>query len=162
MSNLEPFGKFRAELFLWWENCHRKEDAILAEFNLLLYLNNNVLYSLHLFIVIWFSKDDATSYNSMGDISRTGFLFTAAATGIFGLFSAFSPDFASLLTLRFIVGLGLGAGHVLSTWFIEFVPAAKRGTWMVVFHVCWTVGMILEALLAWVFFSLRFLRGYSC
>ncbi|KAL6656800.1 hypothetical protein ACP70R_004580 [Stipagrostis hirtigluma subsp. patula] len=80
---------------------------------------------------------------------RIAFLFTAVVTGIFGLLSAFSPNYASLLALRFVAGLGMGGGHVLSTWFIEFVPAAKRGTWMVVFHCCWTVGTILEALLAW-------------
>uniref|UniRef100_J3MM87 Major facilitator superfamily (MFS) profile domain-containing protein n=1 Tax=Oryza brachyantha TaxID=4533 RepID=J3MM87_ORYBR len=79
---------------------------------------------------------------------RIGFLCTASATGTFGLLSAFSPNYGTLLALRFIVGLGLGAGHVLSTWFIEFVPAAKRGTWMVVFHCSWTVGTILEALFA--------------
>lgn len=83
---------------------------------------------------------------------RTGFLFTAAFTGMFGFLSAFSTKYICLLTLRFVVGTGLGAGHVLATWFLEFVPAAKRGTWMVVFHCTWTVGTIFQAVIAWVFF----------
>ncbi|KAJ1291525.1 hypothetical protein BS78_02G321600 [Paspalum vaginatum] len=46
-------------------------------------------------------------------------------------------------------GYGFGRWPCALYWFIEFVPAAKRGTWMVVFHVSWTVGTVLEALLAW-------------
>ncbi|KAM3384801.1 hypothetical protein ACQJBY_009041 [Aegilops geniculata] len=80
---------------------------------------------------------------------RIGFLFTAVVTGIFGFLSALSPNYMCLLTLRFIVGMGLGAGHVLGTWFLEFVPAANRGTWVVVFHCTWTFGTILQALIAW-------------
>uniref|UniRef100_A0A8I7B2J5 Major facilitator superfamily (MFS) profile domain-containing protein n=2 Tax=Hordeum vulgare subsp. vulgare TaxID=112509 RepID=A0A8I7B2J5_HORVV len=45
--------------------------------------------------------------------------------------------------------MGLGSGHVLGTWFLEFVPAANRGTWVVVFHCTWTFGTILQALIAW-------------
>ncbi|KAL6856024.1 hypothetical protein ACP4OV_018826 [Aristida adscensionis] len=80
---------------------------------------------------------------------RVAFLFTALVTGISGFLCAFSPNYASFLALRFIVGIGLGGSHVLPTWFLEFVPAENRGFWMAVFTSFWTVGAVLEALLAW-------------
>ena len=79
-----------------------------------------------------------------------GFLFTALITSLAGFGSAIAPNYICLVALRFIVGVGLGGGHVLAAWFLEFVPSPNRGTWMIIFTFFWTVGTILQAAVAWV------------
>ncbi|URE28518.1 Sugar transporter [Musa troglodytarum] len=80
---------------------------------------------------------------------RMGFLFTALITSGAGFLSSFAPNYWSLICLRFMVGIGLGGGPVLASWFLEFIPSPHRGKWMVIFSAFWTIGTIFEASLAW-------------
>ncbi|CAM6129453.1 unnamed protein product [Calypogeia fissa] len=80
---------------------------------------------------------------------RVGFFATAVLTFVAGLLSATSPNYLTLMLLRGLVGVGLGGGPVVSAWFMEFVPSANRGLWMVIISLFWTLGSIVEALLAW-------------
>ena len=70
--------------------------------------------------------------------------------GIFGLASAFSPSFATLVVLRAISGLAVtGIFSIAITTLTEFLPVSNRGTVIVLLRLTEAVGSCLCAGLAW-------------
>jgi putative MFS transporter len=66
-----------------------------------------------------------------------------------GVASAFAPDLAWLLVLRFITGIGVGGTLPVDyTMMAEFLPSNKRGRWLVLLESFWAVGTIFLAILS--------------
>ncbi|RIX98488.1 MFS transporter [Aureimonas flava] len=68
---------------------------------------------------------------------------------IFGIASAFAPDLTWLLALRFLTGIGVGGTLPVDyTMMAEFLPANRRGRWLVLLESFWAIGTILLAVIA--------------
>lgn len=82
---------------------------------------------------------------------RAILLFTVGCDALFGLASAFAPDFASLLVLRFLTGMAVGGTLPVDyAMMAEFLPAKNRGRWLVMLEGFWAVGTVVIALTAWI------------
>lgn len=81
---------------------------------------------------------------------RRVLLATVAMDAVFGLASAFAPDFATLLVLRFLTGLAVGGTLPVDyAMMAEFLPPSRRGRWLVMLEGFWAVGTVIVALTAW-------------
>jgi putative MFS transporter len=70
--------------------------------------------------------------------------------GAASLASAFAPNMPSLIALRLLMGLGLGAENVVGySIMAEFFPAPVRGRWSGLICTLVTSGLPVSALLAW-------------
>lgn len=76
------------------------------------------------------------------------FAITLLVYGVATGLSALALTFTTLLVLRFIVGLGLGAElPVASTYVSEFSPRRVRGRMVVILEAFWALGWIAAALI---------------
>ena len=72
-------------------------------------------------------------------------VFGAAAIG-----SVFAPNMETLIALRFVMGLGLGAEAVVGYAIVtEFFPRRTRGRWAGMICTTVTTGLPVSAVLAW-------------
>jgi putative MFS transporter len=70
--------------------------------------------------------------------------------GAASLASAVAPDMTTLIVLRFLMGLGLGAEVVVGySMMAEFFPAAIRGKWSGMMCTLVTAGLPVSAFIAW-------------
>jgi putative MFS transporter len=76
---------------------------------------------------------------------------TVLIDALFGLASAFAPDFGWLLVLRLLTGIGVGGTLPVDyAMMAEFLPAHRRGRWLVILEGFWALGMVGVATAAWV------------
>lgn len=81
---------------------------------------------------------------------RQVFALTMLIYGVATGLSALSPSLAVLITLRFVVGLGLGAElPVASTLVSEFAPRRIRGRVVVALESFWAIGWLAAALIGY-------------
>jgi putative MFS transporter len=70
--------------------------------------------------------------------------------GLASLAAAFAPDMTTLIWLRFVMGLGLGAEIVVGySTLTEFVPARSRGRWLSLMAFLVVSGLPVTALLGY-------------
>jgi putative MFS transporter len=96
---------------------------------------------------------------------KTGFISTVAIDSVFGLLSAFAPTFGWLVALRALTGFGVGGTLPVDySIFAEYLPAKKRGRYLVLLESFWALGVIVAAGLAWLIvpnLGWRWLLGVS-
>ena len=80
---------------------------------------------------------------------RPAFLLSSAIIALFGVFTAFATDYASLLGIRFAVGFGVGGLTVPFDIFAEFLPKEHRGKQLLFIEYFWTMGSLMTPLFAY-------------
>jgi putative MFS transporter len=78
---------------------------------------------------------------------RPVLIATVLIDAAFGFASAFAPSFGWLVALRFLTGLGVGGTLPVDyAMMAEFLPADRRGRWLVALEGFWAVGTVVLAL----------------
>ena len=88
----------------------------------------------------------------LGDRYGRRFTYQAnlAIFGIASLLAAVAPDMTTLIVLRFVMGVGLGAENVVGySTMTEFVPPRSRGRYLGLVAVFVVTGLPVSALTAW-------------
>lgn len=92
-------------------------------------------------------------WGSISDvIGRRSCLITSlTVNGVFGIASAFSPNYQLFLFFRFFSGVGVGGSFpVVFSYFSEFFSRKSRGPFVIILASFWILGSIFAALLAWI------------
>ena len=81
---------------------------------------------------------------------RLGTALSLFVQGAGGVMTSLITDYVWLLVAVGIVGLGIGGGSVTPfSMFSEFLPSEKRGTYLGIYQMAWSLGAVLEIGMAW-------------
>jgi len=94
----------------------------------------------------------ALSIGRLADLAgrRRGYLVSLCLTGFAGAGAAFARPLWLLVVLRFAVGAGTGAAPAALSLYAEFLPTAHRSARLLLFLLFFSLGTLLESLLAWI------------
>jgi putative MFS transporter len=95
----------------------------------------------------------ASVFGRIADIQgrRRVLIATVLLDAVFGILSAFAPSFPILLALRFCTGAAVGGTLPVDyAMLAEFLPATRRGRWLVGLEAFWAVGTLALALINFV------------
>ena len=84
---------------------------------------------------------------------RFSFLVCVFMIAVFGVLSAFSPNYQTLLIFRMVVGFGVGGLTVPFDLLAEFLPSDMRGDFLLKMEYFWTGGSLFVSGLAWAILS---------
>lgn len=79
---------------------------------------------------------------------KTCLILCTLFTFYFGALSALSPVFVWILILRGLVGFGIGGAPQAVVLYAEFLPSQHRAKCVILTNVFWSIGAVLEVLLA--------------
>uniref|UniRef100_A0A8C6TJM1 SV2 related protein b n=1 Tax=Neogobius melanostomus TaxID=47308 RepID=A0A8C6TJM1_9GOBI len=79
---------------------------------------------------------------------RTGLISTMVWTIYYGLLSSFAPRYGWMITLRALVGFGVGGSPQAVTLYSEFLPVKARGKSVMLIGAFWALGAVCEVALA--------------
>ena len=80
---------------------------------------------------------------------RLGVILSLTVEGIASVIASIAPNYAVLMTVRGIVGIGVGGLATCLSTYSEFLPTAFRGYGLCCFQLFWGLGAVSEAALAW-------------
>ena len=81
---------------------------------------------------------------------RKGFMMAVAIISMAGIFSGASENYATLICLRAICGFGIGGLTIPFDLLAEFMPADRRGEFLMKMEYFWTFGSIFVTGVAWI------------
>lgn len=82
---------------------------------------------------------------------RASYQFNLLIFGLASIAACFAPNIETLIVLRFIMGVGLGAELVVAAGTLgEFIPPRYRGRWISLLALCINSGLVLATTIGYV------------
>lgn len=100
-------------------------------------------------------------WGSIGDnLGRSATLsMCMAVNGIFGILTAFSTSYFSIILCRFMAGVGIGGSGLLFTYVSEISPKKRVGFYLSILATSWMLANLLASVLAYLILPIELVIG---